>query len=375
MSELPEPIIARADTTEFGLSAHDKAVTLVAGVALPTACFAAYFLIFASGRPAGIELLAAALAAYSAICAVRLVFEAPRAAQQPAVRFGIYAGVVLALQYCVANAVVLRNETSTVTGLVIVGGGLAIPWVVQAARRRRSLKQRRTGRARFWLSVLGLALVALVLSGAAVVPLILILYVLPMLILTVAPFWALAVYVDLSAKVWQTPGREVRILPAAIAGVGAWAGAYAYAWRAAIVQTSQLHHALNPGSSCFIVTAAARGHRRFVGSWPVLRDGHCAGYANRQLITFKCLEMTMLALSPRFHRSFRMCYNTIGYPLSRLIRLPIASDVVYVLLKPPEWGARLVLRLLVPNSDRVARQAQVSGMLTSTQTDTRGQCP
>ena len=84
------------------------------------------------------------------------------------------------------------------------------------------------------------------------------------------------------------------------------------------------------------------------------------GYVNHQLVTFRCLELAMHDTSPAFHRCFRRCYNKVGYPLSRLIGHPLASDVVYVLLKPPEWGARLTLRLLDPNFDRAARRAQVS---------------
>ena len=61
----------------------------------------------------------------------------------------------------------------------------------------------------------------------------------------------------------------------------------------------------------------------------------------------------MKTVSPGFHLIFRWCYNKAGYPLSRLIVHAFIADIVYLLLKPPEWAARLALRLLIPGFQRL----------------------
>ena len=94
---------------------------------------------------------------------------------------------------------------------------------------------------------------------------------------------------------------------------------------------------------CFIVTAAARGHRAIIGPHrPVVRHGRTRE-ANSQLIAFWEFERLWQSRLPRLHRAFRACYNRIGPMIARRVCGPFLADAVYLVLKPAEWGAMFVL--------------------------------
>jgi hypothetical protein len=97
--------------------------------------------------------------------------------------------------------------------------------------------------------------------------------------------------------------------------------------------------------SCFIVTAASRGHRRIVGeSLPIVRGG-CVRFGNPQLIRFWAFEDSWQNVSPASHRLFRRIYNVIGPRIAARIRSPWAADAVHLLLKPAECLALLCFAL------------------------------
>jgi hypothetical protein len=95
-----------------------------------------------------------------------------------------------------------------------------------------------------------------------------------------------------------------------------------------------------PPQDCFIVTAASRGHGWLVRTW---RDD-CGRTVNRQLMTFWQLEATLAATAPRFHRVLRGIYNRFAPPIARCIVFRWMADIVYLLLKPLEWTAVVILR-------------------------------
>jgi len=96
--------------------------------------------------------------------------------------------------------------------------------------------------------------------------------------------------------------------------------------------------------SCFVVTAAARGHRWLVGPIIAIQGRGCRRLANRQLLTFWRLEAAWRARAPRSHQAFRQLYNRLAPGLARRIASPWAADMTYLLLKPAELAARLALR-------------------------------
>ena len=88
---------------------------------------------------------------------------------------------------------------------------------------------------------------------------------------------------------------------------------------------------------CFIVTAAARGHRRYVGSDI---DESTGRISNRQLIVFRAFEAWLQQNAARVHAILRRFYNRLGPVLARQIRCRWQADLVYTMLKPLEWLLR-----------------------------------
>ncbi len=141
---------------------------------------------------------------------------------------------------------------------------------------------------------------------------------------------------------------------------------------AATIALAIRRHAMLPETTpalCFVVSAAARGHRRLVGSMPV----HAGVVLNRQLRTLICAELALAYVAPRLHRALRQGYNRVGPALARQIRHPLAGDVAYLCLKPLEWLAALGLRTLVapvdqlwPASDAVGHNDQAAAASSST---------
>ncbi|MDD5708029.1 MAG: hypothetical protein PHR35_19090 [Kiritimatiellae bacterium] len=107
--------------------------------------------------------------------------------------------------------------------------------------------------------------------------------------------------------------------------------------------------------SCFVVSAAMRGHTRLVGPLSAVAGGR---YANRQLVTFWRLESVWSRFSPGTHRSFRRIYNVLGATVAAHVRSPWTADAVFLLLKPMEVMARSVNYVAAYRSREA--QAQVS---------------
>jgi hypothetical protein len=107
---------------------------------------------------------------------------------------------------------------------------------------------------------------------------------------------------------------------------------------------------------CYIATAAARGHQRFVGAWEIVcRDGSIRR-VNLQLAYFKCAELAVKATAPQLHRTIRGVYDTMGPKLANRLAHPVAADLAYLGLKPLEWLTRLALACLVGNMSSIARK-------------------
>lgn len=87
----------------------------------------------------------------------------------------------------------------------------------------------------------------------------------------------------------------------------------------------------------YLCTVAAHGHRKLVKP---LRMGERHGHAivvNRQLCIANAFEQIIEEKTPRFHRHVRRFYDTYGLPVAKHIRSHLASDVVYLIMKPLEW--------------------------------------
>jgi hypothetical protein len=101
-----------------------------------------------------------------------------------------------------------------------------------------------------------------------------------------------------------------------------------------------------PAMTCFVVTAAARGHPILVGPFvETSRNGH-PRCINHQLIALWSLEAKWQQLAPCSHAAFRHVYNRIGPIIARRITSPWLADATYLALKPAEWIARLTVLCL-----------------------------
>jgi hypothetical protein len=117
-------------------------------------------------------------------------------------------------------------------------------------------------------------------------------------------------------------------------------------WIWSLLWSRKIYLALpDTSSSCFVVTAAARGHRRVVGPFvEVMRHGRCQS-VNYQLLTLSDFETLWRARAPGSHRLLRHFYNWFGPAVASRITSPWTADAAYLAIKPAEFAARLVLAI------------------------------
>jgi hypothetical protein len=127
--------------------------------------------------------------------------------------------------------------------------------------------------------------------------------------------------------------------------VGAFAGSLPL-WVWSILWSQKIYNSLpDVAPSCFVVTAASRGHCRVVGPlFEIARRGGTR-FANRQLLTFWQFEEAWLNHFPRIHRCFRRIYNCIGPAIARRLTTPWLADAAYLALKPLEIAAAFIARI------------------------------
>jgi hypothetical protein len=94
---------------------------------------------------------------------------------------------------------------------------------------------------------------------------------------------------------------------------------------------------------CFIVTAAARGHGKFVGPFFEIKRNGRRIFANQQLFTLWQFENLWRSRSPRSHRNFRRIYNRFGPFIAAQIKSPWLADLVFIAIKPAEIAARFFI--------------------------------
>lgn len=80
---------------------------------------------------------------------------------------------------------------------------------------------------------------------------------------------------------------------------------------------------------------------------------------NEQLQRLKCAELALMAVQPSLHRWIRKIYDVAGRRLARRIQNPFLADAAYLLLKPWEWSAGLVLKIIVPEIDSLAKKMYI----------------
>lgn len=281
------------------------------------------------------------LLAYSILCYLLLLLNADHFAKFFAVRLGIYTGVFLALQYTILLGVYLFSGIQSLAILLVWFLPLYLPKL-----KRLNFVKRILSHIRLWMIAVVLIVYVIIASFIredAFIPVLLVF----LGIVASGPFWSFLIAIRASA--WLLEYHETNLtLPRGL-GITAWLAAYVAAWRFDILKMHELYAQLPPvPPDCYIATAAAHGHANFVGSKTVqLANGHLM-QVNRQLQIFKSAELALLAVAPRVHKLLRNMYDFIGKPLARMIRYPLLADAAYLSLKPFEWLAGFVLKMIVP---------------------------
>lgn len=267
------------------------------------------------------------------------------------IRFGIYTGVVLSLQY---SLLVLLTEFSlfvTIATAAWILFVLLMIWLLPAITSQESNRVKR------YVSIAGLIFIGLkilIFPGN--------IFILGNSLLSVGPIASFIVSLWVAVKLIKRYGFVPRPVRRWWIGVFGWALAYAAAWRAAVVKVLELYAELPPNPpqpDCYIATAAARGHPALVKSRPVRLPGEGSMRVNPQLRYLKCGELALMALAPRVHRALRAVYDRFGPSLAGKMTHPLLADLAYLSLKPFEWGVRAWLGMLVPNIQEMAERVYV----------------
>ena len=286
------------------------------------------------------------LLAYSVICYLCLMFAPKRFAQRFGIRVGIYTGILLALQYSVVVLVYSFNSFAYIIVLIWL-----LPFVLPLLYRWVVSK---------WTAVkVNKALLILVLAGLLIGGVITrgsLLFLAVIGLAMAAPFWSFLL--ALRAGVWLYKNNETKLTLYRGLGLVAWLGTYTVAWRYDILKMYELYAALppQPPPDCYIATAAAQGHPRVVRSHTVHRVDGRSMQVNGQLQVLKFAELALLAVKPRWHTALRRIYDVVGKALARRIHNPILADIAYFLLKPFEWLARWLLKMIIPEVDALTEK-------------------
>jgi hypothetical protein len=295
------------------------------------------------------------LLAFSIVCYIVLLINPTRYASYFLVRFGVYTGALLAMQFSILSALIFFHNGNLFFSII-----LTILWIspifISKVYPLVQLGEMLKKTIIILLSILAVVgLIASIWTSFAVLPFVFIL----MVVTTAAPFWILLIY--LQAATWLFNNYELKISIQKGFGIFAWIAVYAIAWRYDILKMYELYAALppQPPPDCYIATAAAQGHPRFVGSHTVQRAGGLSMQVNGQLQRLKCAELALLAISPRVHGVLRRIYDVAGKALARWMTNPFVADVAYLLLKPAEWFAIFILKNIVPEIEAVSRRIYV----------------
>jgi hypothetical protein len=320
--------------------------------------------------------------AYSMVCLLIVMFRPETGNRYFLVRFGVYSGVILALHYVFVLGVVLldvhdltswRSIAKIVLGIPMLSlVAVAVPtvgwllvWVVVRLWQRypRVVLQLLLASVLFGM-VMIVAVCIFDATGRTLgdVPVSAVVFG-PVFLLIIgslasAPTWAAAVYAYQSVRLLKLRASQLQVKLWQFLAIFTWIAAYLAAWRAAIMLMLEAYAQLpvEPPDDCYIATAAARGHRRVVGSREIVRRDGSIRRVNLQLAYFKCGELALQATVPQLHWTVRRVYDTLGPHLGRLIVHPAVADLAYLALKPLEWLTRLALVSLLGDVSPTVRK-------------------
>lgn len=287
------------------------------------------------------------LLAYAVLSYILLLWDTERYASSFIIRLGIYTGTALALQYSILTILALGSDS-----IVLVMLAFLSPLILSRIYRWSTAKWEVALVRRLLIGFVIVASIAsMILAQNPLAPF----FFITMILGVSAPFWSFLI--ALQAARWLWKHHETRLtLPRGL-GILAWLLAYTFALRFNILKMFELYNALpTEPPNCYIATAAARGHPRFVGSRVVTLANGKSMRVNRQLQRLKAAEIALMGVSAPSHRMMRRMYDVIGKRLAARIQNPLLADVAFLLLIPIEWGAFFVLKLIIPEIQSISER-------------------
>jgi hypothetical protein len=311
---------------------------------------------------------------YSIGCFTLALFRPQVAVENFLVRLGLYTGMILGLHYCLLFGIQFLNikDAGSAEGIfkiialmvscvliALIGWGL---WTFGGAIRpllERAFKSQTWVVFAMLIPMAALAvgfalpedqwtaIVALFLFGPALIT------------IGLTPCWYLAANFALAVHIVRLRRKRFQFHIWQLLAWTSWLGAYLAAWRFAVNEALEAYAALPvdpPSSNCYVATAAANGHRSFVGSRDIVGASGASFRANRQLAYLKCGEIVLRTTWPKLHLALRTVYDRVGPRMARCLRNPWFADIAYLGLKPAEWVVRVVLQVIAPESLDVARR-------------------
>lgn len=255
------------------------------------------------------------------------------------VRLGIYSGMPLALVFLVFILGIWGWPTLVAVPFVAIPFGLAIlggRFVLRRARRFTILHLLILTT----ISAVSISLATVVgwdsVAEWAFAPFFAVLPAAPTLNALTYVWAALIVARRSMAYGWEGIGWTV-------AGWSSLAVAWIATWKLAL-EVMLFEYARLPTTdpNCYVSSAAAHGHRRFVRAEQAPGSGRDR-IVNDQMRRLKFLELALLAANPPLHHRVRRFYDRLGPPLAKLCgRNPWFSDLTYLGLKPLEGVAELL---------------------------------
>ncbi|MBX9791952.1 MAG: hypothetical protein K2Y37_23765 [Pirellulales bacterium] len=299
----------------------------------------------------------APLLVYSAISLVCVITDPERFAPSRFVRFGVYSGLLTIGPIAVLIGLRILSDATGTPGdsLVALLGMLNVVcfvWLL-AGPLRKPWGQGLLALAIFVFFVELFATDAFGHGSSGEVTLLLQIFAL----ICSLPWVSMAVFARYAWGLHSAYGRVWQFRLLDLLGITAWCAYYMNGWRAAYATALETYSRL-PASppTCYIATAAARGHRRIVGASELVSSEGVPWIVNRQLACLKAAELALLVTAPGLHRATRAVYDRLGPPLARRINNPWLADVAYLSLKPAEWGAMWLLRRAMPEIDSRAER-------------------
>lgn len=155
-------------------------------------------------------------------------------------------------------------------------------------------------------------------------------------------YWrlAVAIFSEDFANADRRKRPSAWFLLAWVGSIAAWIAAYWLSVRQAIVWTLEEYQKLpTQQPDCYVCSAAANGHAKWVGSNQV-KTPKGKAIINPQMQRLKALELILTVICPRSHRRIRAIYDRIGPTFAHYcVSNRWFADITFLLLKPVEWLA------------------------------------